>query len=419
MPINVYAAFTVPVLLLVVAEVIYCLVKKNGYYTYQDSISSLGTAIVNQSVNLLVAAIFYPAYSFLSDLWQIWHPAEKGFLYYSLLFIGIDFLFYWFHRKGHTMNMLWAAHMPHHSTEEMNYAVALRASITQRFFSFFFYWPLTLFFPAGDVLAMVAFHLVLQLIPHTRVIPKLPNWIESWMNTPSHHRVHHACNKCYIDKNYGGFLIIWDKIFGSYADEIEKPFYGVTTPPRTWDPTYINLQWWWYLFSDSIQTKNWWDKIRLWFMPTGWRPSDLPPRKTYVYSHTVPTSEWPKFSSKEMPGTRAYTILSLFVCLGLMFLSINTDSPFTTAEKWAISLFLWVTCTCWSGFLESRTWAKPVEFIRIAVQALLLTPLFNQYYPAYVGNLVIAFSVLQLIWLLQIHFFNNKLQNSNNLNAAH
>src|SRR5690606_10134230 len=300
MPVNVYAILTIPILLLVLSEFIYCLIKKNGMYTFQDSISSLGTAIMNQCTNVVVALMFFPTYSWLNEQIAFTNP-EATWYNFALLFLGIDFLFYWFHRAGHSINILWAAHMPHHSTEELNYAVALRASFTQRAASFFFYWPMALFFPAEWVLPMVAFHLILQLIPHTRIVPKMPKWIESWLNTPSHHRVHHGCNKQYRNKNFGGFIIIWDKLFGSWVEEIEEPYYGVTTPPQSWDPLNINLQWWGYLFRDMLATKSWWDKFRLWFMPIGWRPADLPPRNVYVRPEGTAKTQV-KFKSKEMPG---------------------------------------------------------------------------------------------------------------------
>jgi alkylglycerol monooxygenase len=397
MPINVYALFTVPVLLLIVAEITYCLVRKKGYYTFQDSISSLGTAIINQCVNLVVSLLFYPAYKFLYEFWGTSLPDTWWSI--ALLFLGVDFLFYWFHRSGHKVNILWAAHMPHHSTEELNYAVALRASVTQRLASFFFYWPLTLFWSADLILPMVAFHLVLQLIPHTRVVPKLPKYIEGWLNTPSHHRVHHACNKQYRNTNFAGFLIIWDKMFGSYVEEVEEPYYGVTNPPLTWDPTKINTQWWGYLFSDMIHTKSWWDKIRLWFMPIGWRPADLPPRTAYRRPDgTAATIE--KFSSKEIPQMRIYLVTQIALSMGVMLVVTWSTSPLSYLEKAILSLILWLACTNWAGILESKKWVLLAEPVKIAALGLMLLHL-SQIYASNVPNImtvIIAASLAQLGW---------------------
>jgi len=375
---NIYALFTIPVLLLIVAEISYCLITKKPYYTFQDSISSLGTAIINQCTNLLVSLFFFPTYKLLNDFWGFDLPLE--WWSYALLFLGVDFLFYWFHRMGHTMNILWAAHMPHHSTEELNYAVALRASVTQRAASFFFYWPLTLFWSADLVLGMVAFHLILQLIPHTRVVPKLPRYIESWLNTPSHHRIHHACNKQYRNKNFGGFIIIWDRIFGSYVEEIETPYYGVTMHPGTWDPTIINFQWWGYLFKDMLATKSWWDKIRLWFMPIGWRPADLPPRNVVMKLDGSAKTQV-KFATQDFKFLRPYLVLQILVGMGTMLFVIAGSSPLSFIEKMSLGFLLWLSATLWSAVLESKTWALKMEPVKTLMSCLLLSFYLAKYYP--------------------------------------
>lgn len=398
MPVNVYAILTIPILLLVLSEFIYCLIKRNGMYTFQDSISSLGTAIINQCTNVAVALVFFPAYSWINSKFAFTQP-EATWYNFLLLFLGIDFLFYWFHRAGHSINILWAAHMPHHSTEELNYAVALRASFTQRAASFFFYWPMALFFPAEWVIPMVAFHLILQLIPHTRLVPKMPSWIESWLNTPSHHRVHHGCNKQYRNKNFGGFIIIWDKIFGSWVEEVEEPYYGVTTPPQSWDPLAINLQWWGYLFSDMLATKSWWDKFRLWFMPIGWRPADLPPRNAYVRPEGTAKTQV-KFQSKELAGARPLVVIGLFAAFPLMLAVTHHESPLSALERSMVAILLWLSATSWAATLESKSWAKGLELIRLALSCIVILPLALEYFESWVAlSYVGVFSIQAFITL--------------------
>ena len=295
---------------------------------------------------------------------------EQSVLSAVALFLGVDFLFYWFHRFGHRTNIGWAAHMPHHSTEELNYAVALRASVTQRFFSFFFYWPMALFgFKPEWLIAMVAFHLVLQLLPHTRVVPKLPRFIESWMNTPSHHRVHHARNDVYLDKNYGGFLIIWDKLFGSYADEVEPCAYGVTAPPNTWDPTFINFQVWKQVIADAWNAPRWLDKARVWFMPTGWRPEGVP---------ALPTSGWKrdgeevKFQSTPFKGAKPYLVLQVALAFPVMLLVTREDAGLSTLERVIVSVVLWAAASAWGAILESKQWGRWLDAARLVAQTGLL-----------------------------------------------
>lgn len=368
MDINVYAIVTPFVLLLILAEIAWCVWKKNGYYEFQDSVASLGTAIINQCVNVGVSFLWLPVLAWVYARAPV--KLEATPLNAVLLFLGVDFLFYWFHRFGHRTNIGWAAHMPHHSTEEMNYAVALRASVTQRFFSFFFYWPLALVgFAPEWVVAMVAFHLVLQLLPHTRVVTKLPKFIESWMNTPSHHRVHHARNERYLDKNYGGFLIIWDKLFGTFEEESEVCSYGVTAPPNTWDPTFINFQVWKQVAADAWRAPKWFDKVRVWFMPTGWRPEGVP---------QLPPSAWKrdgkelKFQSTPLPASKGYLVFQVALGFPVMLLVTRPDSALATVDKVLLSLVLWLAATSWSAMLESRRWALRIEALRVVAEVGLL-----------------------------------------------
>lgn len=399
MDLNVYAVVTPFVLLLILAEIGWCLWKKNGYYEFQDSIASLGTAIINQCVNVLVAFMWMPVLAWLWDHRLM--NVEEGPLAALGLFLGIDFLFYWFHRFGHRTNLGWAAHMPHHSTEELNYAVALRASVTQRFFSFFFYWPMAFIgFKPAWVVSMVAFHLVLQLIPHTRVVPKLPRFIESWMNTPSHHRVHHARNERYLDKNYGGFLIIWDKLFGSFEDETEACSYGVTAPPNTWDPTFINFQVWRVVARDSWEAKRFVDKVRVWFMPTGWRPEGARP---------LPKGEWKrdgqeiKFQSTPLAGSKPYLVWQVALGFPVMLLVTRPDSPLDTVQKVVLSLLLWAAATSWSALLESRRWAVRFELARLLATITFFGAMgWSAVLPTSWAVAGIAVSVMSVAWVLTL-----------------
>lgn len=397
MTLNVYAVATPFVLALALAEFLYCVLKKNGYYSFQDSIASVGTAILNQCVNVAVALLVLPIFGTLAGFapWQLDASSPWAMLG---LFLGVDFLFYWFHRFGHRTNVGWAAHSPHHSTEELNYAVALRASVTQRLFSFLFYWPLVAVgFSADAVVAMVAFHLVLQFIPHTRVVPKLPRWVESWLNTPSHHRVHHARNDCYLDKNYGGFLIIWDRLFGTYAEEVEPCSYGVTSPPNTWDPTVINFHAWSKLVADAAAAPSWWDKLRIWVMPTGWRPSELPARVSPGWQRD---GREVKFTSQELSGVRGYLVVQMLYGLVFMLLVSHHASPLSGAQKLVFTAELWAMATAWAAMLESKRWALKLEALRVIAMGLSVSVWLSA--PGAFSSLPVAaaaWTLASLVWL--------------------
>lgn len=397
MSINVYAVATPVIVALVLAEFVYCLVRKNGYYSFQDSIASVGTAVLNQCTNVAVALAVLPLFGELNRLspWQLDASTPLGMIG---LFLGVDFLFYWFHRFGHRTNIGWAAHSPHHSTEELNYAVALRASVTQRLFSFLFYWPLVVIgFSATAVVAMVAFHLVLQFIPHTRVIPKLPRWIESWMNTPSHHRVHHARNDRYIDKNYAGFLIIWDKLFGTFEPETEECSYGLTTPPNTWDPTVLNFHNWAKLVGDAIAARSLWDKVRIWVMPTGWRPAELPVRTGPGWQKD---GKEVKFQSVQVPGTTGYLVFQMVAAMPFMLLVSHHQSPLSGWEKVAFSVELWAMATAWGGLLESKKWAMPLEVARVLAMGASASFWLSRTGP--LGGLAMIWLAVSLLWLVKV-----------------
>ena len=177
----------------------------------------------------------------------------------------------------HTVNAPWAGHVVHHSSEDYNLAVALRQGTFQGVFSWVFYLPLAILgYPPAWFAAMASFDTLYQFWIHTRAIGKLGP-LELVFNTPSHHRVHHARNPKYLDKNYAGTLIIWDRMFGTFQPEEEEPVYGLTKPLNSWNPLWANLHVSRDLFNDAWLAPRMVDKLRIWFMPPGWRPEGLAP----------------------------------------------------------------------------------------------------------------------------------------------
>ncbi|MEZ4789656.1 MAG: sterol desaturase family protein [Flavobacteriales bacterium] len=364
---NVYAFITPIVVLLLLLEIIVSIRDRKGVYDFQDTIANLGTGIGNQCINLAVAFFVYKFYGWLHQF----APWTVPTTWYSMLGLLIlsDFVFYWFHRTGHRVNIFWAAHMPHHSSEEMNLSVGIRASFTQRLFQFLFFdWMLVLVgFTPEQVYAVAAVHLLLAYWHHTRLIKRL-GWLERLFVTPSHHRVHHGVNPQYIDKNYSEFLIIWDKLFGSYEEEVEEVCYGITHPPRSWDPFLINIQFWRQLWSDAWHTRSWWDKLRIWFMPTGWRPADLQTDEgPAVIGYTL--AEQVKFRSTAFPGMTGYLIAQVLLGLGYMYVTINMQWPLSPVDRSVLSVGLFGMTVSWGGILQARKWAVPLEILRLLYMA--------------------------------------------------
>jgi sterol desaturase/sphingolipid hydroxylase (fatty acid hydroxylase superfamily) len=352
-------------------EIVYCIWKGKKYFTFQDTVTNIGTAIGSQCVNLIVVAVILISFDWLYDNYAIWE-IKNTWWSISLLLILIDFLFYWFHRWGHSINFLWAAHMPHHSSEEMNLSVGLRASLQQRLFAFSVFWPLPILgWDASTVYAVVGIHIMASYWHHTRVIGKL-GWFEILFNSPSHHRVHHGVNPQYLDKNFGEFLIIWDKMFGTFALEEEEVCYGVTHPPRTWDPMNVYFQYWLQLWQDAVDAPIWIDKFRLWFMPLGWRPRGLVDNQDYEGSPGYSLSEQVKFKSKQFKGVIPYLIFHVSLGLVFMYLVVNSNlvnteglSLISTNEKIAYSFLLFLMITSWGGILEAKFWAIVLEILRL------------------------------------------------------
>lgn len=381
---NVYALLTPIALVFMVLEIILAFAFRKDIITFQEAIANFGTALGNQTTNLLVAAGVYVSYGFLWEHFRLINNLPMNLFTYFLLFLGVDFIFYWVHRWGHHINIMWAAHSPHHSAEEMNFFVALRASVTQRLFSFFFFWPLTIIgFRPIDIYFITGVHLFQAFLHHTELVRKLWGWVEAIFTTPSHHRVHHGVNFKYLDKNFGEFLIIWDRMFGTFAEEDEKVVYGMYNHPKSWNPIKINFHYYQVLWKEAMEAPYLIDKIKIWFMPLGWRPRGLPPKPELV--ELTPNNKV-RFNSIMYRMAKPYLILQAVLSILLMILVIKGNSPWTPAQRWIGALLLWHSIINWSGIMESKPWLFLSEFIRIPLTAAC----------------VIIFSDLSGVWLFGV-----------------
>lgn len=267
-------------LVLVLLEKLYGCYKGFDTVRNMDMISSLSSGVTNVTKDVLGLSI-----TILSYEWLVKHIAvyeiQATWLTYVVAFLALDFAGYWTHRWAHHINIFWNRHIVHHSSEEFNLACALRQSISVFFNIFtFLLIPAALLGVPSKVIAVVApLHLFAQFWYHTRHIGKM-GFLEKIIVTPSHHRVHHAINPEYLDKNLAAIFIWWDKWFGTFQEELpdKPPVYGITRPVSTWNPIKINFQHLWLLIQDAWRTRSWRDKFRIWFMPTGWRPADVEER---------------------------------------------------------------------------------------------------------------------------------------------
>ena len=262
---------------LIALEWIASLIINKKVYRIFDTVTSLSSGMTNNLKSILKLSVVIISYQWMYDNWSFKH-LNSSWGVFLIAFIGTDFAYYWSHRFNHRINIMWNRHIIHHSSEEYNLACALRQSIsgiTEVYF--FLYIPLALIGVPPKVMSIILpIHLFAQFWYHTRLINKM-GILEYILVTPSHHRVHHAINKEYIDKNYASIFIIWDKMFGTFQKELDSvpAVYGVKKPVKTWNPIVINFLHLFQLLKDAIRTKKWKDKIKVWFMPTGWRPADV------------------------------------------------------------------------------------------------------------------------------------------------
>ena len=253
--------------------------KKKGLTvnTHEDMISSLSSGMTNTIKDTLKVGIAIISYAWLVDKITIF-KIEPLWLAVLIAFIVQDFSGYWMHRLQHRVNLFWNRHIIHHSSEEFNLSCALRQSISIIFkFSAVLMIPAALLgIPAKIFVVLAPIHLFMQFWYHTRLIDKM-GILEHIIVTPSHHRVHHAINPEYLDKNYSQIFIIWDKMFGTFQPELKEvpPVYGTLRPVSTWNPVIINFKHIWQLIKDAWNTEKFIDKFKIWFMPTGWRPKDI------------------------------------------------------------------------------------------------------------------------------------------------
>ena len=265
--------YGVPIVLtLIAAEVTYSTINNLGYYKLKDSLAGFGLLFGNVSVSLLTKSsiFFFSIYLYQFKLVNI-IELFPAWLVWILTFLVIDFVYYWYHRCSHRVRLLWAVHMNHHSSEEMNFTVALR----QAWFGpltkvpFFAVMPLIGFDPiitaiAGAVSTLYGF------LTHTKWVNKL-SFLEYILITPSHHRVHHGSNENYIDKNYGNLLIIWDKIFGTYAAEKEEVNYGIRENVNTFNPIKITFMNWYLMYKDFKKSRGYKNKLLSFFGAPEWK----------------------------------------------------------------------------------------------------------------------------------------------------
>ncbi len=348
---------------LMAVELVAARLMRRRVYRLNDSINSIGLGTFSQIVGVFTKLLTIGVYAWVVERVALFAlPADSVWVWVSGLLL-YDFCYYWLHRCGHEMGVLWAAHVVHHQSERYNLSTALRQTSSGALLGWVFYLPLAVLGYPVEVFAVVAvIDLIYQYWIHTELVPKL-GWFDRVFASPSNHRVHHAVNDRYLDKNYGGLLVLWDRLFGTFIEEdpAEPPIFGTRAPLRSWNPLWANVEVYWALANDAWHARRWRDKLRVWVARPGWRPADVAerfPKKAFDIARV-------EYDPPLSPPMRIYCLLHflLLLALGVDFLaSASTLNAVATAMY---AGFLLSGLISLGLLLEGRTWALAIEVPRL------------------------------------------------------
>ncbi|RQO66256.1 sterol desaturase family protein [Pedobacter sp. KBW06] len=364
-----YIALSVPVFFILIGiELAWNFYKKLNYYRFNDSIANLSQGIGQQLTGIFMKTALFFGYKYIFENWRLFDLPQSIWIW-IILFIGVDFFYYWFHRMSHQVNALWAAHIVHHQSEEYNLTVALRQSWFQGWFSWVFYLPLALVgFDPIMFLTLSSFNTLYQFWIHTRAIKSMGplEWI---LNTPSHHRVHHGSNPKYIDRNHAGTLIIWDRIFGTFQKEEEEVYYGITTPLASWNPIWANVHYWDELLKTARQSPRWMDKINVFLKPPGWFPAHLGGFKS---APEIDPLVYKKYDPQYHQQLTGYVLVQFVIGLiaGSAILFLHSSLP--SAALISGATFVILTLLTCGALLEEKKWKVKFEYARLVLGILIV-----------------------------------------------
>lgn len=347
--------FIIPIFLVFISlEKLYAWYFKKVLFRQMDLISSLSAGFSNAIKDSLGIVFVIVSYGFMVSKLAIFEIKSTVFLYFSA-FIILDFYGYCTHRLAHSINFFWNKHAIHHSSEEFDLACALRQPIAQfvNLFTFILLPAAILGIPVKIIAIVTPIHFFLQFWYHTVHIGKL-GFLEKIIVTPSHHRVHHAINPIYLDKNHGQIFIIWDKLFGTFQEELDDvpPVYGITRPMKTWNPIKINFKHLTLLIQDAIHTKSWKNKLVIWFKPTGWRPEDV--IEKYPVEKIENPYQYAKYETSSSPSLFIWLWFQVVVTLIFMYHLFGNLAIIGKPDILIYGLFLILSIYAYTELMDAK-----------------------------------------------------------------
>lgn len=362
---------------LIAAEYLWGKVRGTPVYRSADTVASLAAGISSQIIGVFTKAFSVGVYGLawqhlaLLDL-----PADAPWVWAAALLL-YDFCYYWYHRAGHEVAILWAAHTVHHSSEEYNLSTALRQTSSGFLLAWLFYLPLAVLGVPPVVFAVVALiDLLYQFWVHTRLVERL-GWFDRVFVSPSNHRVHHGQNAYCLDRNYGGILILWDRLFGTFVEErADEPIvYGVLGPLRRWNPWSANLDYYRQRWIDTRLVGRWTDKLRLWIKHPGWRPAELEraaPKPAVDLAHFRP------YDPPMPAGLGLYGLVHLAVLMGLGVWFLALEPVLSGRESLAAAFGLLSALLLLTRLLEDPAGHRVGEMCRLLGTAMVAAWLYQE-----------------------------------------
>ncbi|MES2644267.1 MAG: sterol desaturase family protein [Myxococcota bacterium] len=351
--------------LLVGAEMVYAHRGGRRLHRLSDSVASLASGVLDQVGTALIAAfVTFTLYAWVHDTFAVARLDPSRAWVWVAAFVGADFLFYWWHRSTHRVGVLWAGHVVHHQSDEFNLTTALRQNWVAGLSAVPFYLPLAVLgVPLAVFVPMKSLMVIYQFWIHTRVIGKLPRPVEWVMNTPSHHRVHHAINPVYVDKNYAGTFIVWDRLFGTFAPEAEAPEYGVLKPLRSWNPAWAMVEPWVHLARTSASAPRRQDRLYAWIAPPEWAAD---PNRRADLQALYHQAKAERYAVSMGPKTTAYVLIQfgITVAAASAFLFLGKQLPL--GWKAVFGALVFFSLASLGTLADRRPAAWRIEVLRLA-----------------------------------------------------
>ena len=395
-------ALAIPVFVALIAvELIVNAWRRAHAYHLADAINSLSCGMLSTGVRVFFGFLGVGVYEWVRLHAAVASLPAGNWLTWVFAFVFYDFCYYWQHRLGHTVGLFWASHSVHHQSEEFNLTTALRQPSTGVFTNWVFYVPMAVAgVPLSVFLIVGVAQLFYQFWPHTRLIGRM-GFLDRWIQTPSNHRVHHAQNDIYLDKNYVGVFLLWDHLFGSFQEERDDVpcIYGVRGQLRSWNPVWANLHYYWLMAEDAWRARRWSDKVRVWFAPPGWRPADVAAR--FPKTAYDPERDFARYDPARSLRLSLYVVLQ-FAALMLMNSHFLAELPrHSLGPNLGYFGFILATLVTLGGVLENRRAWLAVEMARVAGMGIVAAAIGGWFglHDARVAGAAAALAAVSVVWL--------------------